>query len=238
MQGSNRAGFFMVTAALFLLRGGVSGFCSFVGPQRFEPVTAATSGRELSSRLLSSLERRKRVRAGATSSLEAAGQEAEQQHTIQWITSEETVEFMATDGETLRTAALRSGAVSPHNNRANIINCRGLGTCGTCAVSIQQVAEHSNKEQEDGTSSSHIEPVERNRIEQVRLSVPPGHGSSSAASDLRLACQVQVRGDLKVTKYTGFWGQDFGQLAKKSLPTQPFGELEFVLDKKSPEKKR
>ena len=151
-------------------------------------------------------------------------------HTVQWITLEETVEFKAFDGETLRTAALRRGLASPHNNRANTINCRGLGTCGTCAVRIEAM-------QDDNGSSVPIiiEPSERNAVETLRLSLPPGHGSSSAdAVDLRLACQVQVRGHVKVTKFAGFWGQDIGVLAKKSLSTQPLGEFEFILDNKSP----
>lgn len=38
-------------------------------------------------------------------------------------------------GATLRTAMLEAG-VTPHNGRATLINCRGLGTCGTCAVEV------------------------------------------------------------------------------------------------------
>ncbi len=34
-------------------------------------------------------------------------------------------------------------------------------------------------------------------------SLPP----HSPTSDLRLACQTQVLGDVKVTKFDGFWGQ-------------------------------
>lgn len=141
-------------------------------------------------------------------------------HAVIWKTSAGERTFEARDGETLRTAALRGGVASPHNGRANLINCRGLGTCGTCAVEIQ----------------GSILPSERNTIEQLRLSLPPGHGPKSATnSALRLACQVQVRGDLTVTKRAGFWGQD-DELAALSQPTQPFGDLEFLLDAKSPAK--
>ena len=45
-------------------------------------------------------------------------------HRVQWTTSEGTKEFDAFDGETLRTAALRRGVVSPHNGRSKLINCR------------------------------------------------------------------------------------------------------------------
>ena len=43
-------------------------------------------------------------------------------------------EVWADDGELLRTALLRAGVASPHNDRARVVNCRGLGTCGTCAT--------------------------------------------------------------------------------------------------------
>jgi ferredoxin len=137
-------------------------------------------------------------------------------HQVRWKTAEGDIVFDALDGETVRTAALRRGLVSPHNGRANLINCRGLGTCGTCAVQIEGA----------------VQPAERNVKEQLRLSFPP-HGSSLTSSTLRLACQVQVRGDIEVTKRTGFWGQ-YDDLAEGSVPSQPFGELEFLLDDKSP----
>jgi ferredoxin len=138
-------------------------------------------------------------------------------HQVTWKTATGDIVFDALDGETLRTAALRRGLVSPHNGRANLINCRGLGTCGTCAVQI------------DGN----VQPDERNLKEQLRLSFPPHGGSSLSSPSLRLACQVQVRGDIQVMKRTGFWGQ-YDDLADGSIPSQPFGELEFLLDDKSP----
>ena len=64
-------------------------------------------------------------------------------HTVTWLkptnamnTSKESpprttqspsfLSFPVFHGETLRTATLRSGLASPHNGRANLINCRGL----------------------------------------------------------------------------------------------------------------
>ncbi|WP_394741613.1 2Fe-2S iron-sulfur cluster-binding protein [Natronococcus roseus] len=88
------------------------------------------------------------------------------------------------DGATLRDVLLEAG-LSPHNGRAALLNCRGHGTCGTCAVEI------------DGPAS---EPTTR---EKRRLSVPP-HGSDGG---LRLSCQTEVQGDLNVEKHGGFWGQ-------------------------------
>ena len=140
-------------------------------------------------------------------------------HHVTWKTAGKDVTFTAAHGETVRTAALRRGLVSPHNGRANLVNCRGLGTCGTCAVQI------------DGN----MEPMERSAKEELRLNFPPHGGSDSSSSSLRLACQVQVQGDITVTKRTGFWGQ-YNEVAVGSMPTAPFGELEFLLDDKSPPK--
>ena len=138
-------------------------------------------------------------------------------HKITWTTpNADDIVFHAKDGETLRTACLRRGKVSPHNGRARLVNCRGLGSCGTCAVELG--------------SDSVVEPPERNAIEQVRLSLPPHSRQKKHNSKLRLACQVQVRGDLTVTKRTGFWGQGEG-IAPTSEATTYFGELEYVLDR-------
>jgi len=87
-------------------------------------------------------------------------------------------------GALLRDALLEAG-LSTHNGRADLLNCRGHGSCGTCAVAVEG-------------------PVsERTRREATRLSVPP----HDPESDLRLACQTRVEGDLVVRKYPGFWGQ-------------------------------
>jgi ferredoxin len=100
-----------------------------------------------------------------------------------------TVEFRGQtidcpDGATLRDVLNEAGQ-SPHNGRATTINCRGHGSCGTCAVEIEGAVS---------------EPTAR---EKTRLTVPP----HSRTDGLRLACQVQVRDDLVVRKYPGFWGQ-------------------------------
>jgi ferredoxin len=80
---------------------------------------------------------------------------------------------------------LRQQGIALYNGQANIINCRGIGTCGTCAVYIEG-------------------PVsEANWRDRTRRSLPP----HDPDRELRLACQTQVLGDLRVTKYDGFWGQ-------------------------------
>lgn len=84
---------------------------------------------------------------------------------------------------------LRQADAPPHNGHATWFNCRGLGTCGTCAVEL----------------SGEASP--RTAREQWRLNMPPHEGGEQ----LRLACQVTVQGDLTVTKHGGFWGQLIGE---------------------------
>ena len=71
-----------------------------------------------------------------------------------------------------------------YNGISKQIHCRGLGTCGTCAVEITG-------------SVSDVTPVE-----QWRLQFPP----HAKGNDLRLACQCKVLGDLKIKKHAGMWG--------------------------------
>jgi len=111
-----------------------------------------------------------------------------------------TVEF---DGETIECetgAILRDvlldAELTPHDDGATKLNCRGHGTCGTCAVAV------------DGPVS------DRTRVEGWRLDFPPHERDSG----LRLACQLRVEGDLTVTKYPGFWGQHVDQSPVSSSP--------------------
>ncbi len=93
-------------------------------------------------------------------------------------------EIECEQGAVLRDVLCEAGE-SPHNGLADSANCRGLGTCGTCAVEI------------DGPVS---EPTDR---ERRRLAFPP----HDRESGLRLSCQTRVDGDLTVRKHDGFWGQ-------------------------------
>ena len=87
-------------------------------------------------------------------------------------------------GDLLREV-LREAGVSPHNGGADRLNCRGLGSCGTCAVAVEGAV------------------ADRSRRERLRLTVPP----HDADDGLRLACQTRVLGDVTVEKHPGFWGQ-------------------------------
>lgn len=67
---------------------------------------------------------------------------------------------------------------------ASLIHCRGMGTCGTCAVRIAG------------------EVSEMTGVEKWRLGFPPHRNGEG----LRLACQCKVLGDLELTKLEGMWG--------------------------------
>ncbi len=86
-------------------------------------------------------------------------------------------------GENLRRVLRRAGWPL-YNGAARAIHCRGMGTCGTCALKIEG-------------------PVsEPTAVERWRLGFPPHRRSSG----LRLACQCRVLGDLRLTKHEGLWG--------------------------------
>lgn len=90
-------------------------------------------------------------------------------------------------GANLRQVLLAAG-IDLYNGQARWINCHGIGSCGTCAVAIAGAA--------DAVSAV-------NWRDRARRSLPP----HDRDRPLRLACQTQVQGDIRVTKYDGFWGQ-------------------------------
>lgn len=92
--------------------------------------------------------------------------------------------FRCDRGANLRKALLAND-IDVYNGTASTFNCHGLGTCGTCTVRVE----------------GEVSPMEQR--EKIRLSLPP----HSPESGLRLSCQTQVLGDVKVSKMTGFWGQ-------------------------------
>jgi len=87
-------------------------------------------------------------------------------------------------GANLRQVLLDNG-VNVYNGPAQALNCHGLGTCGTCAAKVE----------------GEVSAPKWN--EEARLSLPP----HSKENGLRLTCQTQVLGDVRVTKYEGFWGE-------------------------------
>jgi ferredoxin len=93
--------------------------------------------------------------------------------------------FTCEIGANLRQVLLEN-SVDLYNGNARIINCMGIGTCGTCAVAIE------------GDVS------EANWRDTTRRSLPP----HSLDRNLRLACQTKVLGDVTVSKFSGFWGHE------------------------------
>ncbi len=87
-------------------------------------------------------------------------------------------------GDELREALLAAG-LSPHNATSNYANCGGRAICGTCAVGVSGPVSEMGED------------------ERKRLSKWP----HDLDSDLRLACQTRVEGDIDVRKHGGFWGQ-------------------------------
>lgn len=67
------------------------------------------------------------------------------------------------------------------------IHCRGLGTCGTCAIHIEGKVSPPTK------------------IEKWRLNFPPHQ--NSLKKGIRLACQCKPLEDLILQKKEGRWGQ-------------------------------
>lgn len=87
-------------------------------------------------------------------------------------------------GANLREILPHNG-IDLYNGGAKFINCRGIGSCGTCAVKVEGEVSAANWR------------------DRARRSLPP----HSPTTELRLACQTEVLGDVKITKFAGFWGQ-------------------------------
>ena len=101
-------------------------------------------------------------------------------------------------GANLRVVLVRA-KLPLYNGLARALNCRGFGTCGTCAVRVE------------GDVS---EPT---AVERWRLDVPPHH----LEKGLRLACQTSVLGDVTVRKYGGLWGQHAEPPPGQAAPPPP-----------------
>jgi len=92
--------------------------------------------------------------------------------------------FEAAEGTNLR-AALLDQDPDLYSAGAKIFNCHGHGICGTCLVQVEGAVSEPTK------------------LETARMAFPP----HSAHKDRRLACQVKVLGDVRVTKFEGHFGE-------------------------------
>lgn len=114
----------------------------------------------------------------------------------------EGVEIKCDPGDRLRDVLVGVDGLSPHNGRTSTLNCGGSSLCGTCAVEIV-----------DGSADPAADRTDR---ESRRLGLPPFRGSDVSA--LRLACQTEVTGDVRVRKHDGRFG------AKPATPDEPWHE--------------
>lgn len=92
--------------------------------------------------------------------------------------------FEVAEGTNLRQALLDQ-SIDLYSEGAKVFNCHGHGTCGTCVVSVEGDVSESTK------------------LETARMAVPP----HSAHKERRLACQVKVLGDVRITKFDGYFGE-------------------------------
>ncbi|NQZ00955.1 MAG: 2Fe-2S iron-sulfur cluster binding domain-containing protein [Bdellovibrionales bacterium] len=72
----------------------------------------------------------------------------------------------------------------------NWVHCRGMGTCGTCAVKVKGKC------------------TEPTAVEKWRLNFPPH--KNGLEQGLRLACQCKPLEEISVEKLEGLWGQGSG----------------------------
>ena len=95
-------------------------------------------------------------------------------------------EVECSEGEILKKV-LQNKGFNLHNGQSKWLNCKGLGTCGTCAVHVV------------GNVSA------PNSREKWRLNFKPF--SNGLEQGFRLACQTKVKGNCEVKKGKGFWGE-------------------------------
>ena len=115
---------------------------------------------------------------------------------VKFLNEKKTVE--ARPGENLRQVALENG-VQIYKGPHAVLNCHGLGQCGSCNVAIRKGAENCSKPRLWERFRIFAGPL----LFWKRLSFKPG--------ELRLACRTRVNGDIEVeTHPEGNWhGEKF-----------------------------
>src|SRR6266436_6456362 len=89
-------------------------------------------------------------------------------------------ELEVPDGANLRAEARKAG-IEVYRGLERYLNCRGNGLCGTCRVLVKKGMENLSPK---GT-------LERLKLASMLSSI--GH-----EDEMRLSCQVQVRGDCSI----------------------------------------
>jgi ferredoxin len=102
-------------------------------------------------------------------------------------------------GANLRKAATQAG-VSVYKGLDRYLNCRGLGLCGTCRILVK-------KGMENLSPKTFMEKLNRN-MHPLTMLAAIGH-----ENEIRLACQVCVKGDCQIETTPPFnWdGENFWQ---------------------------
>jgi ferredoxin len=92
----------------------------------------------------------------------------------------EKKEIQVPEGANLRREARKAGIqLYPHIHR--VLNCRGLGQCGSCRVLITKGSENASR----------MGLIEKMRLKMSMAYI--GHEDT-----MRLACQTRVQGDMTV----------------------------------------
>ena len=92
----------------------------------------------------------------------------------------EKKEIQVPAGANLRTEALRAG-VQLYPGVHKVLNCHGLGQCGSCRVLITKGMENASR---------------KGLMESARLAVSLAYIGNEQT--MRLACQTRVNGDMTV----------------------------------------
>ena len=113
--------------------------------------------------------------------------------TVKFVKEKKSIEVAS--GANLRKEALKNGVeiyAGPHK----VVNCRGLGQCGSCNVLVKNNENASKK----------------SLWEKVRLWLGPLTSLkmlSHEKGEIRLACQTRVQGDMEVETQPGInWHGD------------------------------
>ena len=105
----------------------------------------------------------------------------------------EKKEIQVPAGANLRTEALRAG-VQLYPGVHKLLNCHGLGQCGSCRVLITKGMENTSR---------------RGHLESARMAVSLAYIGNEKT--MRLACQTKVNGDITVetTPPLNLFGENF-----------------------------
>lgn len=114
-------------------------------------------------------------------------------------------EVEVAQGANLREAAQQAG-VPVYKGLSKYLNCHGLGLCGTCKVFVKKGMDHLSPKTFKEKFNINFHPV-------TMLSAL-GH-----EDEIRLSCQVQVKGDCEVQMTPAFnWSGD--NFWKKPYPNK------------------